>query len=192
VRPVIRISYADEGSGVDLTSITVKIDDNPVAAGAMAPAKPSDSKVVSAGESSYEVNLTYGPHTLSVAVKDVAGNEAMAEVKFMVEDENLKVIKPHNYPNPFSGDGTKITFTLSKTSDVTVRVFDFTGTLVATVAEDDRTTPPKDGIVELVWDGTTDTGGGMRLATGVYFCQIVAKTESETKSEIVKLALVRD
>jgi hypothetical protein len=192
VKPVIRISYADEGSGVDLTSITVKIDDSPVAAGAMAPAKPSDSKVVSAGESSYEVRLSYGPHTLSVAVKDVAGNEAMAEVKFMVEDENLKVIKPHNYPNPFTGDGTKIKFVISKTADITVRIFDFTGTLVATVAEDDKISPPKDGIVELVWDGTTDTGGGMRLATGVYFCQIVAKTESETKSEIVKLALVRD
>jgi len=192
VRPVIRISYADEGSGVDLTSIAVKIDDSPVAAGAMAPAKPSDSKVVSAGESSYEVKLSYGPHVLTVVVKDVAGNEATAEVKFMVEDENLKVIKPHNYPNPFGGDGTKIKFVISKTADVTIRVFDFTGTLVATVVEDEKIAPPKDGIVERAWDGTTDAGGGMKLATGIYFCQIVAKTESETKSEIVKLALVRD
>jgi hypothetical protein len=192
VRPVIRISYADEGSGVDLTSITVKIDDNPVAAGTLAPAKPGDSKVVSAGESSYQVVLSYGPHTLTVSVKDVAGNEATAEVKFMVEDENLKVIQPHNYPNPFGGDGTKIKFVISKTADVTIRVYDFTGTLVATVIEDERITPPKDGIVVRAWDGTTDAGGNMLLATGVYFCQIVAKTESETKSEIVKLALVRE
>jgi hypothetical protein len=190
VRPVIRISYADEGSGVDLTSIAVKIDDNPVAAGAMAPAKPGDTKVVSAGESSYQVALDYGPHTLTVIVKDVAGNEATAEVKFQVEDENLKVVKPHNYPNPFDGD-TKIKFVLSKTADVTIRVYDFTGTLVATVVEDEKITPPVKGIVEVLWDGGTDTGGGMKLATGVYFCQIVAKTESETKSEIVKLALVR-
>jgi hypothetical protein len=191
VRPVIRISYADEGSGVDLTSIAVKIDDKPVSAGALAPAKPSDAKVVSAGESSYQVALDYGPHTLTVVVKDVAGNEATAEVKFMVEDENLKVIKPHNYPNPFNGN-TAIKFVLSKTADVTIRVYDFTGTLVATIVEDEKITPPVKGIVEVKWDGKTDTGGGLSLATGVYFCQVVAKTESETKSEIIKLALVRD
>ncbi|HGJ64721.1 TPA: T9SS type A sorting domain-containing protein, partial [bacterium] len=191
VRPVIRISYADEGSGVDLTSIAVKIDDKPVSAGALAPAKPGDAKVVSAGESSYQVALDYGPHTLTVVVKDVAGNEATAEVKFMVEDENLKVIKPHNYPNPFNGN-TSIKFVLSKTADVTIRVYDFTGTLVATVVEDEKMTPPVKGIVEVKWDGKTDTGGGLSLATGVYFCQVVAKTESETKSEIIKLALVRN
>jgi len=40
------------------------------------------------------------------------------------------------------------------------------------------------------WDGTT--GNGYQLANGVYFCQIVAKTDSETKSTIVKIALVRE
>jgi hypothetical protein len=56
-RPVIKISYADEGSGVDLTSISVKVDDNPVMASAMAPAKPAKPNVVSAGEATYEVKL---------------------------------------------------------------------------------------------------------------------------------------
>jgi hypothetical protein len=187
VRPVIKISYADEGSGVDLTSISVKVDGEPVTAVAMAPAKTSS--VVSAGDASYEVELSYGSHTLTVEVKDVAGNPAEAEVKFMVEGDVLKLVKPHNYPNPFRGSGTNIVFGLSQASDVSIRVYDFTATLVATVAEDEYT--QADSKVEFRWDGTTDAGNGDRLANGVYFCEILAKTDSETKSAIVKIALVR-
>jgi hypothetical protein len=189
VRPVIKISYADEGSGVDLTSISVKVDDKPVMATAMAPAK-SASNVVAAGEASYEVKLGYGSHTLTVAVKDVAGNEATAEVTFIVEGDILKLVKPHNYPNPFRGSSTAITFGLSQGAEITIRIYDFTATLVATVVDEEPT--QADDKVEFRWDGTTDTGDGSQLANGVYFCQILAKTDSETKSEIVKIALVRE
>jgi hypothetical protein len=189
VRPVIKISYADEGSGVDLTSISVKVDGNPVVATASAPAKAAESKAVSAGEASYEVKLGYGSHTLAVSVKDVAGNEANAEVKFMVEGDVLEFVKAHNYPNPFAGDSTAIVFGLSKRSQISIKIYDFTATLVATLAEDEyRDASDK---VEFKWDGTTDAGGGQQLANGIYFCQIVAKTDGETKSEIVKIALVR-
>jgi hypothetical protein len=188
VRPVIKISYADEGSGVDLTSIDVKVDGEPVVATAMAPAKPSGAKVVSAGEASYEVKLSYGGHTLTVVVKDVAGNEATAEVSFIVEGDVLKLVRPHNYPNPCAGD-TTITFGLSQEAYVTIRIYDFTATLVATVPGADGDQPTQAGDkVEFPWDGTTD---GNQLADGVYFCEILAKTDSETKSEIVKIALVR-
>jgi hypothetical protein len=190
VRPVIKISYADEGSGVDLTSISVKVDDNAVVATATAPAKPAKSNVVSAGEASYEVKLGFGSHTLTVVVKDVAGNEATAEVTFIVEGDALMLVKPHNYPNPVRGSGTAITFGLSQESDITIRIYDFTATLVATVTEDERVSA--DDEVEFRWDGTTDAGDGSQLANGVYFCQILAKTGSETKSEIVKIALVRE
>jgi hypothetical protein len=186
VKPIIRISYADEGSGVDLASIVVKIDDKPVSAGAMAPAKPG---IVSAGESSYEVKLAFGWHTLTVSVKDVAGNEQTAEVKFMVEGDVLDIVKAHNYPNPVTGGDTKITFGLSKKSKVSIRVYDFTNTLVATVAEDvEKEATNK---AEFSWDGTTGAGG-RQLATGVYFCQVVTKTDNETKSQIIKVALVRE
>jgi hypothetical protein len=189
VRPVIKISYADEGSGVDLTSISVKVDDAPVMATAMAPAK-SAANVVAAGEASYEVKLGYGSHTLTVAVKDVAGNEATAEVTFIVEGDVLKLVKPHNYPNPVRTSSTAITFGLSQGAEITIRIYDFTATLVATVVDDEPT--QADDKVEFRWDGTTDAGDGSQLANGVYFCQILAKTDSETKSEIVKIALVRE
>jgi hypothetical protein len=191
VRPVIRISYADEGSGVDLMSISVKVDDQPVVATAMAPAQ-SAAKVVSAGEASYEVKLGYGIHTLTVEVSDVAGNKAdPVVVSFIVEGASLGLVKPHNYPNPF-GRGTattNITFGLSQSADVTIRIYDFTATLVATIADMDRMQASDSAEVE--WDGTTDAGGD-RLANGVYFCQILAQTDSETKSEIIKIALVRE
>jgi hypothetical protein len=190
VKPLIKISYADDGSGVDLTSINVKVDDNPVMATAMAPAKPSGAKVVSAGEASYEVSLGYGSHTLTVTVKDVAGNEATAEVSFTVEGDVLKLVKPHNFPNPFRGGDTTITFGLSQAADITIRVYDFTATLVATVVEDEPTQPGEG--IQFKWDGTTDSGDGDSLANGVYFCKILVKTDSETKYEIVKIALARD
>jgi hypothetical protein len=191
VKPMIKISYADEGSGVDLTSITVKVDDKPVVASAMAPASPSGAKVVSAGEASYETTLGYGSHTLTVAVKDVAGNEGTAEVTFIVEGDVLKLVKPHNYPNPFMGGGsTNITFGLSQSAEITIRIYDFTATLVATVA--DGESKQASDKVEFEWNGTTDAGSGDMLASGVYFCQILAKTDGETKSEIVKIALVRE
>jgi hypothetical protein len=189
IRPVIKISYADDGSGVDLTSISVKVDDKAVVATALAPAKPSGAKVVSAGEASYEVKLGFGSHTLTVVVKDVAGNEATAEVTFIVEGDILLLAKPHNYPNPFRGSDTKITFGLSQEADITIRIYDFTATLVATVAEDERT--QADSQVEFSWDGTTDAGDGHQLANGIYYCQISAKTDSETKSETVKIALIK-
>jgi hypothetical protein len=187
IRPVIKISYADEGSGVDLTSISVKVDNEAVTATTMAPAK---ANVVSAGEASYEVKLGYGSHTLTVVVKDVAGNESTAEVTFIVEGDALTLAKAHNYPNPVRGSGTTITFGLSQESDITIRIYDFTATLVATIAEDERT--PADEQVKFTWDGTTDAGDGQQLANGVYFCQVRADTNSETKSVIIKIALVRE
>jgi hypothetical protein len=187
VQPLIKISYADDGSGVDLTTISVKVDEKPVMAAAMA---PSGAKVVSAGEASYEVKLGYGSHTLTVAVKDVAGNEATAEVKFTVEGDVLKVVKPHNYPNPFRGASTTITFGLSQQADVTIKIYDFTATLVATVAEEESTLSSDE--VSFTWDGSTDSGNGDRLANGVYYCKVLAQTDSETKYEIIKIALVRE
>jgi flagellar hook assembly protein FlgD len=44
------------------------------------------------------------------------------------------------------------------------------------------------GVVELEWDGTRD---GDILANGVYFCKVLAETDSETKYEIVKIAIAR-
>ena len=79
---------------------------------------------------------------------------------------------------------------MSKRSQVSIRVYDFTNTLVATVAEDE--TRDASEKVEFSWDGTTDIGGGRQLATGVYFAQVVVKTDSETKSQIIKIALVRE
>jgi len=101
-------------------------------------------------------------------------------------------VKPHNYPNPFGTESssTKITFGLSQEAHVTVRIYDFTATLVATVVDDEIMGAGEN--VEISWNGTTDAGDGDQLANGVYFCHILAKTGSETKSEIVKIALVRE
>jgi flagellar hook assembly protein FlgD len=126
---------------------------------------------------------------LTVEVKDVAGNPADAEISFMVEGDALALEKPRNVPNPFRGGDTTIAFGLSQSADVTIRIYDFTARLVATVA-DGVSTSPSDLVQDFKWDGTASSGEG--LANGVYFCQVLVETDSERKSEIIKIALVRD
>jgi len=80
-----------------------------------------------------------------------------------------------NYPNPFN-PGTTIRFTLSQSSDVTLKVFDILGREVATLVAGHL--PP--GTHQREWNpGNT--------AAGVYFCRLRAGESVETR----KLVLLR-
>src|SRR5262249_15122170 len=73
----VAVSYADSGSGIDVTSFTLSIDGvdhtaefNPLANGA------TGSPVAA---------LTDGSHTITAVIKDVAGNAATATAVFVVD-----------------------------------------------------------------------------------------------------------
>jgi len=66
-----------------------------------------------------------------------------------------------NYPNPFNPT-TTIRFALPEVVEVTVRVYNAAGAVVATLVEGERYTP---GAHELTWDARG-------LPSGVYFCRI--------------------
>jgi hypothetical protein len=83
-------------------------------------------------------------------------------------------ILKQNYPNPFNPE-TSIRFSVPKSSNVTIQVFDITGKLVSTLAKD-----------ELVSAGTKEVKfNGSNLASGIYFYTLKAGDFSDTKKMIL-------
>lgn len=82
-----------------------------------------------------------------------------------------------NYPNPFTGQ-TTITYTIPKqrTSGLPMRliIYDALGRRIQTLV-DDRRFP---GEFTVVWDGRNDQG--RQLASGMYFCRLVAGRFQDT------------
>lgn len=76
-------------------------------------------------------------------------------------------------PNPFR-DQTRLSFSLEHTDFVTLAIFNITGKLVKTIA--DQTMPA--GKHQLIWDGANENGD--KVPEGVYFYQL--KTRDKTQS----------
>jgi len=79
-----------------------------------------------------------------------------------------------NYPNPFN-PVTRITYTLPRTSTVTLRVFDVAGHLVRTLIEEEARDP---GQHEILFNGGD-------LSSGIYFYQINAGSFTAVKRMVV-------
>ena len=85
-----------------------------------------------------------------------------------------------NYPNPFN-PLTRMEFSLTRTSRVSLRVYDMTGKPVRTLVDEVMGA----GVHSAVWDGNDD--GGMPAASGVYVTRLVA----EGKTSVCKNVLLR-
>ena len=176
-RPVISAAYTDNMSGVDAKSVKLTLDGTTVE-----PDELSETQVVFTPG----YDLPFGPHTVTVEVSDLAPkvNTTVHEWTFYVE--RVGIADARNYPNPFDHE-TMIAFRISRQAKITVRVYDFTGRLVATpVANSVR----EAGLVEIDWHGETNAGD--HLARGVYFCHILMESELEPQSTILKMAIVSD
>ena len=176
-RPVISAAYTDNMSGVDVDSIKLTLDGTTVE-----PDDVSETQVVFTPG----YDLPFGEHTVSIELSDSApkANSTVHEWTFYVE--RIGIADARNYPNPFDHE-TTITFRISRQARITVRVYDFTGRLVATpVANSIR----EAGVVEIDWHG--ETSAGDHLARGVYFCHILMESELEPQSAILKMAIVAD
>jgi flagellar hook capping protein FlgD len=124
-----------------------------------------------AGVSQFQTS-TYGP---LYAVQDFAtatgtgGASAPGLVNSLLQ----------NRPNPFN-PSTNIPYVTSSPGKVLMRIFDVSGRLVRTLA-DDATTP---GSKEFKWDGETETHG--KAVSGVYFYQVTYPDgESDAKRMVV-------
>jgi enediyne biosynthesis protein E4 len=79
-----------------------------------------------------------------------------------------------NYPNPFH-DNTTISYELTKEQNVTLQIYDVTGHLVKTLANDIE----NEGIHKVIFNGS-------ELTIGCYFCKLTTSQTSLTKEMIVQ------
>ena len=83
-----------------------------------------------------------------------------------------------NYPNPFNPQ-TTIAFSIAQRANVYLAVYDVSGALVRTLANEDRPA----GAYELKWDGRDDKGRA--VASGVYFYKLNAGSFTQTKKMVL-------
>ena len=198
-RPQISITYADAESGVDPDSIRFVFDDQLIN---LKPNEKSASQVLYTPPA----ELAFGQHTVKLEVSDMAhkegnvsdkstgareANMAVHEFTFFVESVEGPVLasRPINAPNPFK-DNTRISFTLTRQSTVSIIIYDMTLRPVRVLVDNEVWDAGEYvGKGAIGWDGTSTAGED--LARGVYFCQIMVADGFEPEYAILKLALTR-
>ena len=176
-RPIISATYTDNLSGIDVDSVKLSLDGTTIE-----PDEVSETQVIFTPK----FDLTFDVHTVTLEVSDMAPRPNMATQEWSFYVEQIGIADVRNYPNPFE-DGTTIGFRLSRRAKVTIRIYDFTGRIVA---QPITNSPREAGPVEIAWSG--DTSAGEHLARGVYFCHILMESELEPQSAILKMAIVSE
>ena len=176
-RPIISATYTDNLSGIDVDSVKLSLDGTTIE-----PDEVSETQVIFTPK----FDLTFDMHTVTLEVSDMAPRPNMATQEWSFYVEQIGIADVRNYPNPFE-DGTTIGFRLSRRAKVTIRIYDFTGRIVA---QPITNSPREAGPVEIAWNG--DTSAGEHLARGVYFCHILMESELEPQSAILKMAIVSE
>jgi hypothetical protein len=136
-------------------------------------------------------DISPGLHTLKVTAWDTYNNSSMAEIQFVVSnDDGLQLSRVLNYPNPFTSY-TEFWFNHNKPFEpleVQVQVMTVTGKIVWTKLQ----TVTTSGFTarEITWDGRDDFG--QRLGKGVYVYKIRVKStlSNETASVVEKLVIL--
>jgi hypothetical protein len=134
--------------------------------------------------------LPMGLYTVSVVAKDRLGNQTVVNRELRVESAILTLTQAYSYPNPFNpAEGNaRIHFSLSKTAEVTIKVYDFAGDYVATLAAKEMLPGGTDHVIE--WGGEADDGTD--LANGAYICRITATDGARTEQANVKVVIWRE
>jgi hypothetical protein len=101
-----------------------------------------------------------------------------------VEAENEEEAAPsgfslsNNYPNPFNPE-TKIGYSLSKSSQVKLEIFNVLGQRIRTLVDEHQTAANR----EVVWDGKDENG--KEVSSGVYLCKLQAGDLVQTKKMVL-------
>lgn len=91
---------------------------------------------------------------------------------------NSGVTLEQNFPNPFN-PATRIDFTLTEPTDVSLVVFDVAGAHVRTLERGRMSTGPHHS----TWNGRRDDGTA--VASGVYFCRLSAGSHVRTRQMVL-------
>ncbi|MBI5399376.1 Ig-like domain-containing protein [Candidatus Saganbacteria bacterium] len=128
----------------------------------------------------YRPTLAAGTHNLKVETVDItASGVSRASTKEAVNllvqtagDPNL-FGPPLNYPNPFdpSSQSTIISYTLSKDSDINLKIFDLGGNLLVNQSFTSGQSGSKAGYNEITWDGKSN---GNLVGNGLYLYLLIS------------------
>jgi len=104
------------------------------------------------------------------------GNSPFGQVTPVERTLNSGLVQ--NHPNPFNPQ-TTIAFSLAARGRVSLAIYDVSGRIVRTLANETRNA----GAYELSWDGLDDSG--QTVASGVYFYRLVAPEFTQTKKMVL-------
>jgi hypothetical protein len=133
--------------------------------------------------------LPQGTYTVVVTGTDRVGNRTIIRREFRVESEFLTMTQSFSAPNPFNPEESNagIHFTLSKASEVTIKVYDFGGDFVSTISNRELFAAGEN-VVE--WGG--EAADGTDLANGAYICRIRATDGARTEESNLKVVIWRE
>jgi hypothetical protein len=129
-----------------------------------------------------QITLVFSGQPGTTAEIMIAGESRPVDQILDIEELPTEFALAQNYPNPFN-PSTRIQYDipdrLSESVQVTVRVYNLLGDLVATI-EDTKRQP---GQYSIEWDGTSLSGE--RVSSGIYIYQMVAGGFRSTKRMLV-------
>ncbi len=163
------------GGGIETSPILTQLDQD----------EGMELMVVTSGGSLYAWQLTLkedDPQIFWTQSNYNAANNVLIEDKLTYKPVTSSLMpssRAYNYPNPNSGSYTTIRYYLNEPASVKIRIFDTAGTPV------DQFSAPGNGGVdnEITWDVSS-------VASGVYLCQIEAKSDGGSESKIIKIMVV--
>ena len=134
--------------------------------------------------------LTEGLHVLKIKAWDVQNNSSEYRLEFrVIKDEELKLERVYNYPNPFT-TRTTFMFEHNRPGDqlqCLIRIYSISGKVVKTITRTIITEGNRSFDIE--WDGKDDFG--QKIGRGVYIYQLEIKDSSGKKqSALQKLVLL--
>jgi hypothetical protein len=134
-------------------------------------------------------DLNAGRHTLELTATDRANNSVYHHQSFFTRDIFDFADAVTVYPNPASHE-VNIRFNLTKSADVTLKIYDTAGQLVHTVNWQGVTGKvPATGNEKFVWK--CENQAGEAVASGVYIYILEATHGEQTVSRSGKFAVVR-
>jgi len=184
--PCLRVLYADEGTGVDLTSGRIYLDDVDI----------TTLCLIGSNEAAYKVQtaLTEGEHVLRASVSDLGGFKTDRLTLFRYVDgppqlRNLRALREFFCPAPNPYDEPEnaqigIAFDLSEAATVTLRAVGEQGVVVSTRSFSSLA----EGENEIFWDGRTDDE---RLLKPAHYRLEVQATDASGHASVVSTVYVR-
>jgi hypothetical protein len=184
---VIAFTITEDGVGVDPGHLSIKIT-GPDGAEIVHPepttGQHDGSIVIPAPEDGWPM----GEYVIVVAAADRLGHVCPVTKTVRVENPMLTLTDAYSYPNPFdpaNGD-VALHFVLGKTSDVTIKIYDFAGNYVTTLISSQSMS----GMTDIHWGGTA--ADGTKLANGAYIARVTANDGARTEEANLKVVIWRE